>query len=274
MSYIIGIDRKYERLELPTDDFLLCDLDQDSVMFSTAPPLLPPTVRQKLAHLLSLSVRSHLSRGVPVGPPAYIRECYPENCFTATDRTLLSPKKQPPGYGKFVGLRSISFADATFDPASEPPVFNAFQYSLHLDDKEFDSFLWGGGGTVKSVTSVSSGRGGRHASQPSFSSGSTLRDIAANLRHPTQRGSGLWAGSFGRNSDKNVPNSSPTIEWVIDGIDVYVRYSCVEFWIFPAEGGVFGYVVCEWVCSFDFTVFDGTFEYYEFRCVADAGAES
>jgi|SRR5271170_6986004 len=178
-------------------------------MFSTAPPLLPPTVRQKLAHLLSLSVRAHLSRGVPVGPPSYIRECYPQNCFTATDRTLLSPHRQPPGYGKFVGLRSVSFANATFDPPSEAPVFNAFQYSLRVEEKEFDTFLWGGGGgTVKSVASVSSARGGGHGTRPSFSSGSTLKDLAANLRHPTQRGSGLWAGSFGRNSDKNVPPSA------------------------------------------------------------------
>src|SRR5271163_4579988 len=57
----------------------------------------------------------------------YIRECYPQNCFTATDRNLLSPHKQAPGYGKSVGLRSMSFADATFDPPGEPPVFNAFQ---------------------------------------------------------------------------------------------------------------------------------------------------
>lgn len=182
-------------------------------MFSLAPPLLPPTVRQKLAHLLSLSVRAHLSRGVPIGPPSYIRECYPHNCFTVTDRSLLSPTRPVSGYGKFVGLRSLSFVDGTFDPPAEPPVFNAFQFSLRVDEKEFDRFLFGtgGGGTVKSIASVSSaGRGGvgggvyGHGTRPSFSSGSTLRDIATNLRHPSQRGSGLWAGSFGRNSDKNV----------------------------------------------------------------------
>lgn len=219
MSYIIGIDRKYERLELPTDDFLLCDLDQDSVMFSTAPPLLPPTVRQKLAHLLSLSTRIHLSRGVPVGPPSYIRECYPQNCFTGPDRSLLSPVKSAPGYGKFVGLRSLSFAEGTFDPPAEAPVFNAFQFSLRLDEKAFDQYLFGGGGgTVKSIASVSSARGGGgHGTRPSFSSGSTLRDIAANLRHPTQRGSGLWAGSFGRNSEKNVRNPAEVEMRVVMG---------------------------------------------------------
>ena len=87
-------------------------------------------------------------------------------------------------------------------------MFNAFQFSLRLGEKEFDQFLFGGGGTVKSVTSISSAKGGGHGPRPSFSSGSTLRDIATNLRHPTQRGSGLWAGSFGRNSDKNVATLS------------------------------------------------------------------
>ena len=65
-----------------------------------------------------------------------------------------------------------------------------------------------------------------------------------------------------------------TLEWVVDNIDVCVRNSYFEFWIFPEESGVFGYIVREWVCCVYFTVFDGTFKYYEFRCVADAGAES
>jgi hypothetical protein len=66
----------------------------------------------------------------------------------------------------------------------------------------------------------------------------------------------------------------PRLNGWLTNIDVCVRNSYFEFWIFSEEGGVFGYVVCEWVCSVHFTVFDGTLKYYEFRCVADAGAES
>ena len=63
---------------------------------------------------------------------------------------------------------------------------------------------------VKSVASVSSARGGGHGTLPSFSSGNTLRDIAANLRHPTQRGvvfgGDLLAGI-------QIKMYSSTLEW-------------------------------------------------------------
>ena len=142
VSYIIGIDRKYERLELPTDDFLLCDLDQDSIIASTTPMALPSTIRQKLAHLLSVAARLHLNRGVPIGPPAYIQECYPKNCFTI-DREVIASTRQPPGYGKFVGLRSLSFEDGSIETPVESPIFNAFQYSMRQEEKELEQFLYG-----------------------------------------------------------------------------------------------------------------------------------
>ena len=207
MSYIIGIDRKYERLELPSDDFLLCDLDQDSIMCSSTPMQLPPVIRQKLAHLLSLSARLHLTRGVPLGPPPYVQECYPKNCFTA-DRSVLSSKRKAAGYGRYVGIKSLSFGDGDVDGAIEPPVFNAFEFSSRQEDRDYRDFLHNqGNGTVKSISSVSSFDPSKYStissSRPSFSSTSTLRDITASLRGPSNRASGMWS-SFGRNSEKSV----------------------------------------------------------------------
>jgi DENN (AEX-3) domain len=207
VSYIIGIDRTYEHLELPSDDFLICDLDQDSIMHSVEPMPLPASLRQKLAHLLALACPSHISRGVPFGPPEYIKECYPRDCFVV-DRSAVTLNRQPPGYGRFVGLRSMSFADATLDPPVEPPVFNGFEFSSRFEDQNLQQFLYGrnGHGTVKSVSSVQSLDPGKYAtvsSRPSFSSSSTLRDLTAGLRSPA-RASGFWGNSFGRSSDKTV----------------------------------------------------------------------
>jgi hypothetical protein len=239
VSYIIGIDRKYEHPELPTDDFLLCDLDQNSVMVSATPLPLPSSIRQKLAHLLSVSVPIHLKRGVTFGPPPYIQECYPKNCFTA-DRAIVTSKRQPAGYSKFVGTHSLAFAD-TPNPPAEPPVFNAFLYSTRQEERELREFLYGQNQkTVKSVNSVSSfdtakyGTNASHTSRPSFSSGNTLRDLTASLRGPNARKSGMWSGSFGRN-ERNV---NP-----LEVIDIVLRISHVEFFgILFTKSAILGYV--------------------------------
>jgi hypothetical protein len=178
-------------------------------MYSTRPTQLPPTTRHKLGNLLSLAVRIHLTRGVSVGPPAYVQECFPKNCFTA-DRTVTASKRQPATYGRFVGMRSLSFGDGSSDAPADPPVFNAFEHSARQEDRELREFLCGptSNGTVKSINSVTGFDSGKYAKvsssrRPSFSSSSTLRDITSSLRNPSNRASGMW-GSFGRNSDKNV----------------------------------------------------------------------
>lgn len=224
MSYIIGIDRKYERIELPSDDFLMCDLDQNTVVFSSAPMPLPPIIRQKLAHLLSMSARIHLNRGVPTGPPAYVQECYPKNCFTI-DRTVISSKPQPPDYGRFVGLRSFSFGDNSRDSRVDPPVFNAFPYCIKQEEKDLQEFLYGHpkNGKVRSVRSVSSSDPGKYtSSRPSFSSSSTLREAASSLRHQGSWGNGFWRSSFRRSTDKSVYTLVASL------IVRYIRLRCLH----------------------------------------------
>src|SRR5205814_9499126 len=96
------------------------------------PMALPPMIRQKLGNFLAAAARLHLSRGVPVGPPAYVQECYPKNCFTA-DKSVISRKRSPPGYGKFVGLRSNSFENGNIETVVEPLIFNAFQHCIQQE---------------------------------------------------------------------------------------------------------------------------------------------
>ena len=140
-----------------------------------------------------------------MGPPAYIQECYPKNCFTA-DREVISSKHQPAGYGKFVGLRSLSFEDGNIETPIESPIFNAFQHSMRQEEKELEQFLYRSTnmGTDKSINTFSVFDPAKYASINSRPSFSTLRDFTSQLRQPSNRGSGLWNNSFGRNSDRNV----------------------------------------------------------------------
>ena len=201
-------------MELPTDDFLLCDLDQDSIVFSAGPAQLPPILRQKLGNLLAAAAPLHLSRGIPTGPPEYVKECYPKNCFTA-DKSVLTSRRSPARYGKFVGSRSVAFTDTSSEESAEPPVFNAFQYAMQQEESEYRSFVnaYGSNGTVKSINSVSSFDPSKYAtvsSRPSFSGSNALRDMTASLRNPGTRASGLWP-SIGRSAERNVSSQNDVL---------------------------------------------------------------
>ncbi|OLL22940.1 DENN domain-containing protein [Neolecta irregularis DAH-3] len=123
-SYIIGIDRRYTRFEPPEEDFVLCDLDSDSVICSQAPPSLPPSIKGKLTHLLNLGAPLHIQCGVPTGPPAYIRETYPTDTFWG-DRSVISKHREDSLVGKLVATNSSTYHD--FSGLSHcPPIFNAY----------------------------------------------------------------------------------------------------------------------------------------------------
>src|SRR5687768_8196431 len=77
--YIVGIERRYEKLELPEEDFVLVDLDADSILSSNPPNLLPRAQRRKLISLLQLAAGHHNRYGVPVGPPNYAIETFPND---------------------------------------------------------------------------------------------------------------------------------------------------------------------------------------------------
>ncbi|KAL8714971.1 MAG: hypothetical protein Q9225_006470 [Loekoesia sp. 1 TL-2023] len=124
--YIVGIERRYERIELPDDDFVLVDLDQDEIESSTQPIPMPRQQRRKLTSLLQMAAPHHNRYGVPHGPPAYAIESFPFNAFSSENPGVFTGNAVPSALAKFAGLNSASFGDNASNFAARPPVFNAF----------------------------------------------------------------------------------------------------------------------------------------------------
>ncbi|KAK5110727.1 hypothetical protein LTR62_005604 [Meristemomyces frigidus] len=123
--YIIGVERRYEKLDLPDDDFCMVDLDED-VIESTAPPTnLPRPQRRKLQSLLQVAAPHHNRYGVPTGPPPYAVETYPMDAFSSENPQVFTPNATPPTLAAYVSESSTTFGDAT-RTQSATPVFNAF----------------------------------------------------------------------------------------------------------------------------------------------------
>lgn len=124
--YIVGIERRYERVELPEDDFVLVDLDQNEIESTTRPTPLPRQQRRKLTSLLQLAAPHHNRYGVPAGPPAYAIESYPFDGFASENPAVFDGAPQSTSLAKFVNLSSTSFGDNASNFAPKPPLFNAF----------------------------------------------------------------------------------------------------------------------------------------------------
>ncbi|KAI7529641.1 DENN-domain-containing protein, partial [Hortaea werneckii] len=81
--YIAGVERRYEKLELPDDDFCLVDLDEDIIEITGPPTTLPRPQRRKLQSLLQIAAPHHNRFGVPTGPPPYAIETFPCDAFSS-----------------------------------------------------------------------------------------------------------------------------------------------------------------------------------------------
>lgn len=124
--YIVGIERRYERIELPEDEFVLVDLDQDEIESTVRPIPMPRQQRRKLTSLLQMAAPHHNRYGVPHGPPAYAIEAYPFNAFSSENSGVFTGTALPSSLAKFASLNSASFGDNASNFAARPPVFNAF----------------------------------------------------------------------------------------------------------------------------------------------------
>lgn len=124
--YICGVDRRYDRIQYPDDDYVLVDLDNDEIL-STAPPFqLPKQQRRKLQSLLHLAAPLH-SNGVPTGAPAYAVDSFPADSFTTENYQCFSSVVRSTNLAKLVSINSASFGpQAASDILRHPPVFNAF----------------------------------------------------------------------------------------------------------------------------------------------------
>lgn len=127
--YIVGIERRYEKIELPEDDFVLVDLDQDEIESTAKPAPLPKQQRRKLISLLQVAAQHHNRYGVPSGPPAYAIETYPFDAFSSENPSIYNGNALPSSLAMFASLNSSSFGDSSSSVASQPPVFNVFTQS-------------------------------------------------------------------------------------------------------------------------------------------------
>lgn len=128
--YIVGVERRYERIDLPEDDYVLVDLDKDTIDATEQPNRLPRQHRRKLMSLLQVAAPHKLRYGVTTGPPPYAMEAFPYDSFSSENASLFTSVAPPATLGKWVSQNSSSFADP--DPPTDllPPAFNGFSLSL------------------------------------------------------------------------------------------------------------------------------------------------
>ncbi|KAJ5529989.1 hypothetical protein N7527_003382 [Penicillium freii] len=128
--YIVGIERRYEKVELPTDDFVLVDLDNNMIESTIQPTSLPRHQRRKLLSLLQLAAPQHGRYHVPTGPPAYAIETYPWDSFMSENKASFTSKAPATNLAKYVGLNSSAFGATSVMPGSyTPPIFNVFLHA-------------------------------------------------------------------------------------------------------------------------------------------------
>ncbi|KAL9115461.1 MAG: hypothetical protein Q9227_000782 [Pyrenula ochraceoflavens] len=125
--YICGIERRYEYEQLPEDDFVLVDLDNNEIESTARPTPLPRQQRRKLMSLLQLAAPHHNRFGVQPGPPFYAVESFPFDAVATENPGIYTSRAEPTSLAKYVGLNSTGFgAPAANDKPKQPPIFNAF----------------------------------------------------------------------------------------------------------------------------------------------------
>jgi hypothetical protein len=129
--YIVGIERRYDNIELPEDDYVLVDLDQDIIEATSAPTALPKQQRRKLVSLLQLAAPHHNRCGVPVGPPPYAIETFPYDAFSSENEATFTQNAPPSSLGKYVSQNSTTFGEPDLASTKRASVFNAFLQSKY-----------------------------------------------------------------------------------------------------------------------------------------------
>lgn len=125
--YICGVVRKNSELNLPEDDFVMVDLDKDELHATDQPPPVPKQHRRKLMSLLYMAAPHHHSRGVPVGPPLYTMQTFPNSMFVSENTSIFTPAVVPSNLVKLASLSSSMYGtQAAADQTRKTPVLNAF----------------------------------------------------------------------------------------------------------------------------------------------------
>ncbi|KAF2673730.1 DENN-domain-containing protein [Microthyrium microscopicum] len=168
--YIVGVERRYENLVLPDDDYVLVDLDENVIEATALPVALPRQQRRKLIALLQHAAQHHTRYGVDVGPPEYAKETYPHSVFSSENPSVFSSRPISTQLPTLVGLNSAAFGTLTPLAASRPSVFNAFAQVKAQNSRGSDQQR----PTTSSTT-------GRRASPPS----PRLSPVSAQFSSPT-----------------------------------------------------------------------------------------
>lgn len=202
--YIVGVERRYEKLQLPDGDFCLVDLDEDSIE-STEPPIsLPRPQRRKLQSLLQAAAPHHNRYGVPTGPPLYAIETFPYDAFSSENPQVFDARATPSTLAQYVSESSANFGDASAVPQQRTSVYNAFVAARGDNSRGSDR------PSTSSTTTNNSHSSGASPPSPvaaspiasSFSNGASSRNdsgfaLQATLR---EKRSGHFDGMARRNS--------------------------------------------------------------------------
>ncbi|KAI0137403.1 DENN domain-containing protein [Xylariales sp. AK1849] len=127
--YIVGIERRYDNIELPEDDYVLVDLDKDTIDATSQPIRLPKQHRRKLMSLLHTAAPHAIRHGVPAGPPPYAIESFPYDSFSAENDAIFRESTTPSTLGKWVAQNSSTFGEPDSAHLSKAPLFNAFTHA-------------------------------------------------------------------------------------------------------------------------------------------------
>ncbi|KAJ9149251.1 Ddenn domain protein [Pleurostoma richardsiae] len=153
--YIVGVERRYEHVDLPDDDYVLVDLDKDTIDATSQPIRLPRQQRRKLLSLLQIAAPHHLRYGVATGPPPYAIESFPYDAFSVENESLFNPSPPHSTLGKWVSQNSSAFGEPDTPEQIRAPVFNAFSHFKNEHAKLSDRPATGKSGKTSPPTSVS-----------------------------------------------------------------------------------------------------------------------
>lgn len=153
--YIVGIERRYENIELPEDDYVLVDLDKDTIDATSQPIRLPRQHRRKLMSLLQVAAPHKLRYGVATGPPPYAIESFPYDAFSSENSTLFSASTPHSTLGKWVSQNSSGFGEPDPPASLQIPVFNAFAAAAKIENGRSDRPSTSKSGKTSPQSSVS-----------------------------------------------------------------------------------------------------------------------
>ncbi|KAM0348429.1 hypothetical protein ACHAPU_004402 [Fusarium lateritium] len=152
--YIVGIERRYDNIELPEDDYVLVDLDQDTIDATSQPVRLPRQARRKLMSLLQVAAPHKLRYGVATGPPPYAMESFPYDAFSTENGSLFRSSTSKSTLGKWVSQSSSGFGEPNPPTEILPPLFNAFA-SANVENGKSDRPSTSKSGKTSPQSSVS-----------------------------------------------------------------------------------------------------------------------